>query len=157
MTVQPVHCSTFVLDRIYSYAPERVFAAWATAETKSRWFAGPDGWTELERVLELRPGGRETCKGRFPDGKVSYFDARFHEVIPNQLLVYAYDMYVNDQKLSVSLASVEFLPEGAGTHLRVTEQGVFFLSKDDAPGREQGTVWLLDKLAAALSNPHAAR
>jgi uncharacterized protein YndB with AHSA1/START domain len=157
MTEQPIYCSTFVLDRSYPYAPERVFSAWASAEAKARWFAGPEGWTELERVLELRPGGRETCKGRFSDGKVSYFDARFHEVISNQLLVYVYDMYVNEEKLSVSLASVEFLPEGAGTHLRMTEQGVFFGGRDDATGREQGTVWLLHKLAAELSNPHAAR
>ncbi|AUX27171.1 ATPase [Sorangium cellulosum] len=156
MIEQPVHCSSFVLDRTYPYAPERVFSAWASAKAKARWFAGPEGWTELERVFEFRPGGRETAKGRFPDGKVSYFDARFHEIVPNRLLVYAYDMYVNDKKLSVSLASVEFLPEGTGTLLRMTEQGVFFGSKDDAPGREQGTVWLLDKLAAALSNPHVA-
>lgn len=154
MTEKPVHCSTFVLDRFYPHAPERVFSAWASAEAKASWFSGPDGWTELERVFEFRPGGRETCRGRFPDGSVSYFEARFHEVVPNRLLVYAYDMYVNDQKLSVSLASVEFLPEGTGTLLRVTEQGVYLGSKDDAPSREQGTVWLLDKLAAALSNPH---
>lgn len=156
MKPRPVHCSTFVIDRFYAHAPERVFYAWSSAEAKSRWFAGPAGWTELERIFEFRVGGRETAKGRFPDGKVSFYDARFHEILTNQLLVYAYDMYVNEQKLSVSLASVEFLPEGAGTHVRITEQGVFLGNKDDAPARERGTIWLLDNLKAHLSDRREA-
>jgi uncharacterized protein YndB with AHSA1/START domain len=154
MITKPVHCSRFVIDRFYPQAPQRVFAAWSNASAKASWFSGPDGWTELERVLDFRPGGRETCRGRFPDGNVSFFDARYHEIVGDQLIVYAYDMYVNDQKLSVSLASIELQLEGAGTHLRMTEQGVYLRGEEDAPRREQGTVWLLDKLAAALSNPH---
>lgn len=59
-------------------------------------------------------------------------------------------MYVNDQKLSVSLVSVEFLAEGTGTQLRVTEQGAFLLDEDDASDREQGTVWLRQAGCGAL-------
>lgn len=151
---ESIHCSRFSIDRSYPYAPERVFAAWSSKEAKARWFAGPPGWVEIERAFDFRPGGRETAKGRSPEGKVSFFDARFHEIVPNRLIVYVYDMYVNDVKLSVSLASIEFQPEGAGTRLRMTEQGVFFAGADDASSRELGTAWLLERMAEALSGLH---
>ena len=45
---------------------------------------------------------------------------------------------------------MELRPAGAGTKLTFTEQGVFLDGYDDAGSREQGTRWLLDKLAASL-------
>lgn len=148
MSQQPVHTSTFVIERRYPVSTEKVFTAWSSAEAKSRWFAGPDGWQQVERTMDFRAGGRELLKGRFPDGKTSHFEARYHEVVKNQLIVYVYDMYVNDWKMSVSLASIEFLADSKGTRLLVTEQGVFFGSKEDAAGREHGTNWLVDKMGA---------
>jgi hypothetical protein len=50
----------------------------------------------------------------------------------------------------VSLATVEFMPEGAGTLLIITEQGVFLDGYDDAGAREKGTRVLLDQLDVAL-------
>ena len=34
---------TFVIERTYDAAPSRVFAAWASRESKARWFGAPDG------------------------------------------------------------------------------------------------------------------
>lgn len=51
----------------------------------------------------------------------------------------------------MSLATIEFRPAGAGTRLVVTEQGAFLDGYDDADSREQGTRWLLDKVAETLS------
>ena len=42
MSEPSVFHATFTIDRIYPAAPARVFAAWASAEAKSRWFVGPD-------------------------------------------------------------------------------------------------------------------
>ena len=53
--------------------------------------------------------------------------------------------------MSISLTTVEFKPEGTGTRLIFTEQGVFLDGTDWAAGREQGTQGLLDKLGAALT------
>lgn len=57
---------------------------------------------------------------------------------------------MNDKRISVSLATIEFRPAGAGTRLVVTEQGAFLDGYDDAGGREQGTRWLLDKVGQAV-------
>jgi uncharacterized protein YndB with AHSA1/START domain len=74
--------------------------------------------------------------------------------VPDRRIVYAYAMHRDDVKISVSLATVEFVPSGAGTTQVVTEQGAFLDGYDDAGSREHGTGGLLDKLEAALR--HAA-
>jgi uncharacterized protein YndB with AHSA1/START domain len=148
---RPAHHATFVIERLYEARPALVFAAWASREAKARWFVGPPGkWTETLRELDFRVGGRERLVGAWEGGRVSAFDARFQDIVPDRRIVYAYDMYVDDVKISVSLATVAFKPEGAGTRMIFTEQVVFLDGYDDPAGREHGTRALLDRLDAAL-------
>jgi uncharacterized protein YndB with AHSA1/START domain len=70
--------------------------------------------------------------------------------VPDRRIVYAYAMHLDDVKISVSLATIEFAGAGAGTRLVVTEQGAFLDGYDDAGSREHGTGGLLDKLEVAL-------
>jgi uncharacterized protein YndB with AHSA1/START domain len=82
---------------------------------------------------------------------VSTFDAVYHDVVENERLVYSYVMHLDDKKISVSLATMELVPEGTGTRLSVTEQGAFLDGYDDAGSREHGTGLLLDALGASLA------
>ena len=141
---------SFTLERIYDALPSHVFAAWASAEAKSRWFAGPDEWVAAGREFDFRVGGREYVKGTWPGGHTSTFDARYFDILPDRRIVYAYDMYVDDAKISVSLATVEFFPDGKGTRLRFTEQAAFLNDYEDGGSRERGTAGLLDNLGTAL-------
>jgi uncharacterized protein YndB with AHSA1/START domain len=100
--------------------------------------------------MDVRPGGRERLKGKWAGGDVTDFQAVYHDVVENERLVYAYDMFHNDRKLSVSLATFELKPEGSGTRLTLTEQGAFLDGYDDAGSREHGTNILLDRLGASL-------
>ena len=50
----------------------------------------------------------------------------------------------------MSLATVEFKPEGAGTRLVYPEQGAFLDGYDNAAQRELGTRNLLDNLSEVL-------
>jgi len=81
---------------------------------------------------------------------VHTFDARYYDIVPDQGFVYSYDMHIDEVRISVSLATVEFKPEGAGTRMVFTEQGVFLDGYDDSVGRERGTRALLDNLDAQL-------
>ena len=141
---------TFRLERRYAAAPSVVFRALTDATAKARWFAGGDGWTLLERTMDARPGGRERLRGRWESGTTTTFDAVYFDVVADARLVYAYDMWVGERKISVSLATVELAPDGAGTRLTVVEQGAFLDGYDDAGAREHGTGMLLDRLGASL-------
>lgn len=151
MTERNVTHSSFVLERIYDSPPARVWAAWATEEAKQKWFGGdPSAWTSLERAMDFRIGGREKAVGRWKSGTVSAFDALYWDIIPEQRIVYTYEMHIDGTKISVSLATVELEPEGEGTRLKVTEAGAFLDGYDDAGSREHGTGWLLDALGESL-------
>jgi uncharacterized protein YndB with AHSA1/START domain len=83
---------------------------------------------------------------------VSTFDATYYDVVADQRLVCAYEMSLDERKISVSLATMELKPAGTGTRLVVTEQGAFLDGYDDAGSREKGTGFLLDRLGASLAN-----
>jgi uncharacterized protein YndB with AHSA1/START domain len=145
-----VHGS-FTLRREYTAPVAMVFNAWADKAAKAKWFAGPEGWTEIIREQDFRAGGRERTKGRFPNGRESDFQCEYRDIVENHRIVYVYDMYVGGTKISVSLATVTFEKSGKGTKLTITEQGAFLDGYDDAGGREQGTNILLDQLGKSLA------
>ena len=78
------------------------------------------------------------------------FDCCYQDIVPDQRIIYSYIMHLDDTPMSISLTTVEFKPEGAGTRLIFTEQGVFLDGTDWVEMREQGSQGLLDKLGAAL-------
>jgi uncharacterized protein YndB with AHSA1/START domain len=144
---------TFDVSRSWDAPVERVYRALTDAAAKSRWFRGPPGWTEVERSMDVRPGGRERLVGRWENGRVSAFDATYHDVVPLRRLVYCYEMHVDGRKISVSLATAELTAEGPGrTTLKITEQGAFLDGYDDMGARQHGTGQLLDMLGASLAD-----
>ena len=154
MSERSVAHGTFTIERTFGVPPARVFAAWAEPKAKASWFAGPAGqWKQLLRQMDFRIGGRERLKGEFASGRVSEFDASYHDIVTNRRIVYSYVMHVDDKRISVSLATIEFEPaSGAGTRLILTEQGAFLDGGFDGPaGREEGTRALLDNLQKFLA------
>jgi len=143
--------TTFVIERSYPSSPSRVFAAWADARAKASWFNGPPNqWTEYERSFDFRIGGRESLRGMHQSGTVSRYDAVYFDIVNDQRIVYAYDMHLDDRRISVSLATVELFPADSGTRLVYTEQAVFLDGYDDAGGRERGTRALFAQLGTTL-------
>jgi uncharacterized protein YndB with AHSA1/START domain len=139
--------STFVIERNYDASQARVFAAWADLNAKGRWF-GPGG--EQEHELDFREGGREHFEASV-EGAVYSYDASYEDIVQDERIVYVYNMHRDGIRMSVSVTTVELRADGAGTHLRYTEQGVFLDGEDKPELREHGTMELLDKLGEALT------
>jgi uncharacterized protein YndB with AHSA1/START domain len=151
MSERSAQHGTFVLERTFKAPRERVFTAFADVETKARWFSGPpEQWQMLRREMEFRVGGREHLSGKWGSGTVSAFDAQYHDIVPNERIVYAYDMHLDDRHISVSLTTIEFKSASGGTRLIFTEQDAFLDGHDDAGSRERGTGALLDRLESTL-------
>jgi uncharacterized protein YndB with AHSA1/START domain len=141
--------STFSIEKTYRTSPARVFAAWSRPETKRRWFGGTDeALAQLE--LDFTVGGRETNRGIGPNGAVYLYDARYCDIVADQRIVYSYEMYMNDTRISVSIGTVELEAVQDATRLVYTEQGVYLDGLDTPADREHGTRELLNALEALL-------
>jgi uncharacterized protein YndB with AHSA1/START domain len=81
---------------------------------------------------------------------VTTFDAVYFDVVPDQRLVYTYDLYIDDRKISVSLATLQITKAPGGTTLTITEQGAFLDGYDDAGARQHGTGALMDRIGESL-------
>jgi uncharacterized protein YndB with AHSA1/START domain len=150
MTRSTVAHDTFVIERTYDVPVAQAFRAWADPVLKARWFAGSADALDAGYELDFRVGGREVNRGGPPGGPVYTYESQFHDIVPDQRIVYSYEMSADDTRLSVSVATVEFHHHEATTRLVLTEQGVFLDGHDTATQREEGTRSLLDSLAAVL-------
>jgi uncharacterized protein YndB with AHSA1/START domain len=137
--------STFVIERTYEASPDRVFEAWSDAAAKERWF-GPPQKPEGAYSLDFQIGGREHLRIEQAAGPTYTFDAVYQDIVPGQRIIYTYDMHRDEERISVSVATVEIEKLGAGTRLTLTEQGVFLDGLDDPAEREHGTGALMDAL-----------
>ncbi len=53
MTARSVLHATFTIERHYEATSARVFAAWATKEAKSRWFACAGDWVTTRHEMDF--------------------------------------------------------------------------------------------------------
>ncbi len=90
------------------------------------------------------------------DGVTYRYDARYYDVVPDERLVYSYEMYADGARISVSPATIEFYACPGGTRLVWTEQGTYLDGHDGAGApalRKGGTAEMLDGLSAYLDRP----
>jgi uncharacterized protein YndB with AHSA1/START domain len=145
-----VHDS-FTIARDYPFSPDKVFAAWATLDAKRNWFGNEPGIEPVgEQTLDFRVGGREHFSAK-AEGRLYDFDATYCDIVENERIVWTYDMHMDGQRISVSVATVELAPTPGGTRLVMTEQGAYLDGLDKNEQRREGTEQFLDNLAAYLS------
>jgi uncharacterized protein YndB with AHSA1/START domain len=152
MTRTVVH-DTFVIDRNYAASPSRVFTAFADPAAKAQWFGDPDIEKNAPHDIDFRVGGREALKGSAPEGGQSFtYDAVYQDIVKNERIVYSYDMSIDGKRISVSIATIEFLANDNGTRLILTEQGAYLDGLDTSAMREEGTKGILDGLGRYLDS-----
>jgi uncharacterized protein YndB with AHSA1/START domain len=148
--------ATFTIERTLPATLPRVFEAWSNPVFKRSWFACHDDWQTVAYELEFRVGGRERNQVVLPNGPRHTFEAIYLDIVTDYRLIYAYDMSIDERRVSVSLATVVFeAVSGRRTKLTFTEQAAFLDGYTGEQDHERGTELLLDSLERSLSAIHA--
>jgi uncharacterized protein YndB with AHSA1/START domain len=79
--------ATFGSHRVFPYAPDRVFEAFARPEILARWW-GPNGFTNTFEIFEFKPGGRWKFVMHGPDGANYPNESVFLELLaPSRIVI----------------------------------------------------------------------
>lgn len=150
MAEPSIEHARFTIERRYEASRADVFAAWADPAAKGRWLSGPDEWDVDPHELDFRVGGRELSRGGPKGGAVHTYNAIYWDIVPDERIVYTYEMLMDDTRVSVSLVTVAFASISDATVLTLTEYGAFFDGLMDPVDREQGMGSLLEALGHEL-------
>lgn len=148
--------STFVIERNYPQAPQRVYAAFAEPARKRRWYA--EGDHEIQEFeMEFRVGGSERFRYRFKAGhpiagSEIANESTYQEIVPEKHIVTTSKMSLNGKVIVVMLATLEFVPADAGTALILTHQAAYLDWPDGPKMLEVGWGTLLDRVANELGS-----
>ena len=145
----------FTIERTYRAAPARVFAAFADPSKKKSWFAVSDTHEIESYESDFRVGGVEKLHYRFGDhspfpGALLTNDGYHHDIVQDRRIVTSSHMALAERAISVALVTVELSPNGSGTDVTLTFQGVFFEGADGPEMRKGGWEALLDRLEREL-------
>jgi uncharacterized protein YndB with AHSA1/START domain len=143
--------ATFVIERSYPVPIAAVWHALSDNDARDQWFGGGAEFDTSEKSHDFRIGGHGVEDGRWHGGPASRFVSTYTDIVDEQRMVFTYDMWVDDRHMSTSLTTIALEPDGDGTRLTYTEQGVHLDGLDTVDGREEGTRGLLDLLGAFLS------
>jgi uncharacterized protein YndB with AHSA1/START domain len=155
MEKQSVIHNTFVIERGYAATPERVFAAFADAAKKRKWFVEGDHHEVEQYEMDFRVGGQEKARVVFKAGTpvagmVCVNETGYVDIVPNNRVVFVSKMTLGERCISACLGTVELLRTEKGTDLLFTHQAAFFEGADGPEMREEGWRKLFERLKAEL-------
>lgn len=141
--------SSWTIERDYPHPPDQVFTAWADPSVKVRWFdlSGDDA---PDYDSDFRVGGTESFRSPAGASPQFTYGAQYRDIVENERIVATYEMAVDGQRMSVSVATVELTATPTGSHLVYTEQGAYLDGLDDPDSRRTGTNTQLNTLATVL-------
>jgi uncharacterized protein YndB with AHSA1/START domain len=146
MSERSIVHSTFTLERTYPVPRSEVFRAWADPQIKVRWFAG----NPADYDMDFRPGGIERNRV-VHDGKQITWESLYREIVLDERIVYTSVLAEDGKVATVSLATVQLVPDDDGTRLVLVEAGAYLDGREQPAWRERGTGDWLDTLGRHLA------
>lgn len=152
----PVNHATIVVERSYAASPARLFAAFADPAARMRWGVPTKNVELVYDAADFRVGGLDISRCG-PRGKLIYqAEARYHDIIPGQRIVYTEVVRQGEFPLSFALITVDFEAAAGGSRLVLTDQVAAYGGASMVDGHRAGLEGALDNLTMELEREVAA-
>lgn len=138
--------ASFIVERRLKAPRARVFAAWKDLSL-AQWYV--PGGQMIESVNEFHVGGVQRTVFGPQGGPVFRGEGRYEDIVEDERIVTAGSMHMNDVRASTTLCTIEFLDEGDGTRLVLTDQTAYYMG-DYSASRREGWDKILVSLEAWL-------
>ncbi len=140
------HPNLLQISRSFSAPPAFVFGLWSNPALLSAWW-GPEHHHLSTCEVDYRPGGIWRFNME-KDGQAHWAHGTYHEIVPDQRLLFSYCFPMFDVRSTVSLA---FAAEGDGTRMEFLQTG--FPNAEHHAGHQGGwssTFAILENLLLSL-------
>jgi uncharacterized protein YndB with AHSA1/START domain len=152
MSDRSVSHDTVVVRRLYDAAAGRVYRAWTDPVLLEQWYVPGDAqWPAKMVAHDFRVGGEKRITFG-PPGETFVEDCHYVDIVPERRICYAMSIARGSVRITVSMVTVEFAPQGNRCEVRVTDQMAMLDGGDTAADRERGWGETLDKLPAAIGS-----
>ena len=116
------HHGTVVVERTLGAPAARLYGAFADPRERERWAAPSDTAVFTYEEADFRVGGRDLARcGPKQDPRYSV-EARYLDIVPARRIIWTETIHDGDKMLAANLATLELMPEGQSTQVRVTVQ-----------------------------------
>ena len=142
---------TISVERRLSASPGVVFEAWANPAMRWQWDNPGENFVVTEQTQDFRVGGRQASRFGPPGDPRYWSDGQFLDIVPNCRILSAGTMHDGDVTTSVTLFTAEFVEDGDGTLLILTDQSAFLDATETPAARRSGWRTIVDRLARFLT------
>lgn len=146
---------TFAIERSFPQVPTKVYMAFANQDRRKPWFVFPDeSWRMQKKNFNFGPESKDVYVAHPPahaDGASPITYLMYLSDTSFERVAYAYELSRGDERVSVSLATVELTLEGTGTRLVYNEQAAFLDERETCERRSACISAVLDRLGAWLA------
>lgn len=139
---------TLRIERRIAASPERVFAAWTTAEGLKHWFSPTPEHAVLVHDLDLKVGGRYRVEMRHSSGEAHIVIGNYREITPPKRLVFTWQ-WETGMAGGQTLVTVLIEPDDKGSRMTLLHEK--FASEEERAMHNEGWTGCLDRLVAAVS------
>jgi len=141
---------TVVVERTLDVPVARVYAAFADAKERASWGAPSDTAVFIYDETNFTVGGRDLARCGAKDDPRFHVEARYVDIVGEQRVVWTEAIHEADTLLAVNITTLELMPDGERTRLKVTVQVTSFVGAGMIESTEAGHKGSLANMARYL-------
>jgi uncharacterized protein YndB with AHSA1/START domain len=152
MTDTSTDHGTVVVERTLNVPVSRVYSAFADANERASWGAPSDTAVFIYEEANFSVGGRDLARCGAREDPRYRVEARYVDIVGERRVVWTETIHDVDRLLATNITTLELLPDGQRTRLKVTVQVTSFVGAGMIENTKAGHEGSLASMARYLEH-----